>query len=271
MRIAFGWGQKAIEGYERMTGEGSQFIIFNQPVSVAQCVPSISTIFRKGKKMKTKHNQLRAALFAVTVLTLLASAITYADNIYVSCYGNGTIDKIDSSGNKSVFASGLNKPVGLAFDSRGNLWAAEGGTGGNGDGAIDKFDSTGNRSIFASGFNSLQSLAFDSSGNLYVSSYWDDTIEKFDSSGNRSIFATGLYRPEGLAFDSSGYLYLADEVSRRLKNLIRAETRPPSPWVCPTMKVLRLIEAAISTQPIIIMVRLKNLIQAETGLFSHRA
>jgi hypothetical protein len=51
------------------------------------------------------------SLLAVVALTLLTTSITYADNIYVSCYLGGTIEKFDSSGNKSTFASGLNRPA----------------------------------------------------------------------------------------------------------------------------------------------------------------
>ncbi|MGA2679121.1 MAG: hypothetical protein ABSF37_07460 [Sedimentisphaerales bacterium] len=64
--------------------------------------------------MKTNHNQLRIALFAVTVLGLLASAIARADNIYVSCSHNGTIKKLNSSGNGTVFASDLDYPYFIA-------------------------------------------------------------------------------------------------------------------------------------------------------------
>jgi DNA-binding beta-propeller fold protein YncE len=141
--------------------------------------------------MKTNHNQLRTALFAVTVLVLLASAIAHADNIYVSCSGSGTIKKFDSSGNGTIFASGLNYPDGLAFDRSGNLYAANwyGGT-------IEKFDSSGNRSTFAS-LDFPVGLAFDSGGDLYAINYnyTDGTIDKFDSSGNGTIFASGLDGP----------------------------------------------------------------------------
>jgi len=64
--------------------------------------------------VKTNHYQLSTALFTVTTLVFLASAIAHADYIYVSCYGNGTIEKFDSSGNRSVFASGLNRPSFIA-------------------------------------------------------------------------------------------------------------------------------------------------------------
>jgi DNA-binding beta-propeller fold protein YncE len=76
-------------------------------------------------------------------------AFDSSGNLYAACYNSGTIEKFDSSGNGSVFASGLHGPVGLAFDSNGNLYAACYNSG-----TIEKFDSSGNRSLFASGLGS---------------------------------------------------------------------------------------------------------------------
>ena len=156
--------------------------------------------------MKTKHQQpalsltnpLCTTLFAVTVLVLLTSAIAHADNIYVSCFFGGTIEKFDSSGNMSTFASGLGYPEGLAFDSSDNLYASTEGSA-QGSGTIEKFDSSGNRSTFATGLQSPAGLAFDSGGNLYAANYWSGTIEKFDSSGNGFTFASGLNYPNFIA------------------------------------------------------------------------
>ncbi|MGA2323060.1 MAG: hypothetical protein ABSG22_04355 [Sedimentisphaerales bacterium] len=50
MKIAFGWGAKGEEGYERMTGEGSQFVIFNQPESVRAGRTININHFLKGKE-----------------------------------------------------------------------------------------------------------------------------------------------------------------------------------------------------------------------------
>lgn len=60
--------------------------------------------------------------------------------------GNNTIVKFDPGGHGSLFASsGLNHPRSLAFDSSGNLYAANWN-----DGTIEKFDSGGTGSLFAS-------------------------------------------------------------------------------------------------------------------------
>ncbi len=143
------------------------------------------------------------------MLVLLISACAYADNIYVSCKSDsGTIEKFDSSGNRSTFVSGLIQPAGLTFDRSGNLYVSiQGDLSTVSDDTVEKFDSSGNRTTFASGLAKPRGLAFDSSGNLYVANWSEDTIRKFDSSGNGSIFVSSPGGPTGLAFDSYGNLY----------------------------------------------------------------
>lgn len=128
-----------------------------------------------------------------------------ADDVYVSNTGAGTITQINSSGGTSIFASGLDDPEGLAFDSAGNLYVAD-----SGDGTILKVDPAGNVSTFASGLNGPTALAFDSSGNLCVATPANQTILKIDSSGNVSVFATGMaFNTDGayLAGDNAGNIY----------------------------------------------------------------
>ena len=120
---------------------------------------------------------------------------TYADTIYVSNSSGGTIMKFDSSGNGTVFPSGLNEPEGLAFDTSGNLYVDGPYTS-----VIVKFNPNWNMSTFASGMNVPYGLTMDSSNNLYVSNFSNTahgigTIMKFDSSGNGTVFASGLNTP----------------------------------------------------------------------------
>ncbi|PYJ72679.1 MAG: hypothetical protein DME75_03955 [Verrucomicrobia bacterium] len=123
-------------------------------------------------------------------------ATDIAGNAYVmgeDDTGAGTIFKFTPSGERIVFGSvpttpnSILAPFGLAFDSAGNLYAADGNA----------------------------QTAFDSSGNLFVSTdcFCDpgsDTILKFTPTGVESTFATGLTNPRGLAFDSSGNLFVAE-------------------------------------------------------------
>jgi hypothetical protein len=126
----------------------------------------------------------------------------------------GTIYKFTPNGTRTVFGNTPGQSFGLAFDSAGNLYAAD-----SNDAIIYKFAPDGTRTIFAgpSAFTSTQGptgLAFDSAGNLFVTTEGNpgnDAILKFTSDGlSESTFATGLTQPRGLAFDGSGNLYVAE-------------------------------------------------------------
>ena len=154
-------------------------------------------------------------------------ALDAAGNVYVmgtdinSPTAAGTIFKFTPSGERIVFGSVPGTPDatqanwGLAFDSAGNLYAADGNAQ-----TIYKFAPNGTRTVFVgpSAFAPGESpvgLAFDSSGNLFVSieTFSDpgaDSIVYFTPTGVKSTFATGLTFPRGLAFDSSGNLFVAE-------------------------------------------------------------
>jgi len=148
-------------------------------------------------------------------------AVDIAGNAYVmandqtSPTGASTIFKFTPDGERIVFGSVPSQGWGLAFDSAGNLYAADGGAQ-----TIYKFAPNGTRTVFVgpSAFAEGESpvgLAFDSSGNLFVSieTFSDpgaDSIVYFTPMGVKSTFATGLTFPRGLAFGSLGRLFVAE-------------------------------------------------------------
>ena len=152
-------------------------------------------------------------------------ALDAADNVYVmgtditSPTEAGTIYKFTPDGERIVFGSIPSQSWGLAFDSAGNLYAAEGAVD-FGIAMILKFAPDGTRTVFAGPCEFAEGeypvgLAFDSSGNLFVSieTFGDpgaDSIVYFSPTGVKSTFATGLTFPRGLAFDSSGNLFVAE-------------------------------------------------------------
>src|SRR6266487_3940436 len=106
--------------------------------------------------MKTTMKAVYLSLGALGVF-LFGSVATHADTFYVSNYGDNTIEKFDSAGNASLFASsGLNGPTGLAFDSRGSLYV-----GNRESNTIEKFSPTGDDlGVFANtGLNSPYFIA----------------------------------------------------------------------------------------------------------------
>jgi len=124
--------------------------------------------------------------------------------------GNNTIVKLAPDGIGTVFgSSGLNQPVGLAFDSEGNLYAANAGNR-----TIARFTPGGVGSVFASFVgNQLrpEGLAFDPAGYLWASSFDDITLVTFTSEGaGAPLLAIGISGPKGLAFGSGFNLYVAN-------------------------------------------------------------
>ena len=173
---------------------------------------SLPIIHMSDATARILRPRLLPAAIAAVALALTAATPARADILYVTL-ANNRIEKITSAGTGSVFAStGLSTPRGLAFDSVGNLYAAN--AGGN---TIEKFTPGGVGSVFASsGLSGPLGLAFDSAGNLYAAND-TNTIEKFTPGGTGSVFASsGLLTPTGLAFDSAGNLYVAND---NLKNI----------------------------------------------------
>jgi sugar lactone lactonase YvrE len=168
--------------------------------------------------------RLTLALAVLTMGLGLRSA-SGLEWMYVSL-GNNTIVRYDVSlttgaavqASANVFVSsgqGLNSPGSLAFDTSGNLYAAN-----VGNNTITRYDSSG---IYggtpfvtsSQGLSGPSGLAFDTSGNLYAANVGNSTITRYDSSGNYggTPFVTssqGLSGPSGLAFDTSGNLYAAN-------------------------------------------------------------
>ncbi|MGD1088574.1 MAG: NHL repeat-containing protein [Verrucomicrobiota bacterium] len=142
---------------------------------------------------------------------LLARA---GDIVYVSDPGAGTISEINSNGKESIFASGLNRPEGLALNSAGNLYVADSGAG-----TISEINSAGHVSTFASGLNGPSALAFGSGGNLFVASPGNRIISKINSSGHASVFAAGI------TFDSDGDYLATDKAGNVYANTIRTVER----------------------------------------------
>jgi hypothetical protein len=135
-----------------------------------------------------------------------------------------TIFKVSPGGGVSIFGTLPGQGFGLAFDSMGNLFAADAS-----DATIFKFTPAGTRSVFAapSAFLPNQGpigLAFNSAGNLFVSTSDNSNgqILEFAPNGAETIFAMGLTNnPRGLAFDSAGNLFVAEPGSFRSGDILK--------------------------------------------------
>src|SRR6184192_4856879 len=131
-----------------------------------------------GKVLKFNLRNKATTLGSAIQFFFEGLAIDIAGNVYVmgtDATGAGTIFKFTPSGDRTIFGSIPGQGWGLAFDSAGNLYAAEGGINFGGERAIYKFAPDGTRTVFAGPSEFAEGeypigLAFDSSsGNLYVS------------------------------------------------------------------------------------------------------
>jgi sugar lactone lactonase YvrE len=184
--------------------------------------------------MKTKI--LRNILLSLGAIFALAIT-AHAQNLYVSINGLGAIFEYTPSGVQSTFATGLTTPRGLAFDSSGNLFAAETFFSDRNEfhneigrvlkyNLLNKVSTFGTVSEGCAQFGSdvfLEGLATDVAGNAYALATLDTecidtapgTIFEFTPSGERIIFGSVPGIPDntsanfGLAFDSAGNLYAA--------------------------------------------------------------
>ena len=169
-------------------------------------------------------------LFLALVISLAPFA-AYANrgDLYVT--DNTSIRVFQPNGTEHIFASGLLRPRGLAFDSFGNLFVATLDTDirGDGRGQILKFAQDGTVAVFASGagLKSPEALAFDQVGNLYVTSAYlnrsifhsplsnagEGRVLIISPNGDREVLhldPTTVHQNLGVAVDSQNNLFVSD-------------------------------------------------------------
>lgn len=191
--------------------------------------------------MKTKN--VTIAVSGAVCGLVLAEYGAHAQSLFVASYGSESIVEV-SGGTQSTFATGMDYPTGLAFDSSGDLfvsdqfsghiyeWVGAGSTrttfasGLNQpgplafnsagdlyaliDGEVDEFNTSGAVINTITGFTVAEGLAFDRAGDLFVSDSSKGTVTEITSGGVRSTFASGLSYPTGMAFNAAGDLFVAD-------------------------------------------------------------
>jgi hypothetical protein len=179
--------------------------------------------------MKTITKFIYLAFAVVSLATGAATANGAVNDLFVSVNGSGSngggfIYQYTPLGVRSIFASGLSQPRGVAFDGFGNLFVATtifNPNTGNLSAAILKILPDGTQTTFAningpSASFFAQDVKFDSAGNLFVmvidltAPNLASTIYKFTPGGVQSTFGSVPGQGFGLAFDSAGNLFAAD-------------------------------------------------------------
>ncbi len=186
--------------------------------------------------LNIEMEKLFVAVTVASLATMLLSASAHASDLAFDAAGNlfwadgPSVFKYTRDGTKSTFAAGLKGPLGLCFDSKGDLFVSDVGSH-----SILKFTPDGKKSTFASGLKPYE-MAVDGAGNLFVSDLGSHSIFKFTPEGKKSTFATGLACYDGLAFDNSGNLFVCDNVENSIFKFTPEGTKSTfasglsSPW-----------------------------------------
>lgn len=116
--------------------------------------------------------------------------------------------------------TGFSSPVGMAFDTGGNLVVSEWGAG-----RISRIAPDGERTVFADSLSGPSGLAIDADGAIYVASYSRDEVYRFPEGGDRDTFVTGLATPAGLGFDRAGRLLVANRRTNEILAFDKAGNR----------------------------------------------
>ena len=137
------------------------------------------------------------------------------DNVFVADRAAGTVTRMGRDAQtglftRSLFATSLREPVGLALDARGRLLVAEEKAG-----RVLRFEADGTRSVVATRLEHPRWLAIDERGTIYVSANGlkrssgprhrhdddddnNDTIVAVSATGVASVFVDGFENVEGL-------------------------------------------------------------------------
>ena len=138
---------------------------------------------------------------------LFGIAFNSKGELFAASDTGNTIFKVSANGTKAAFVS-VNGPFALAFDRFDNLFACNFRTG-----AIVKITPAKVVTSFAAGLSGPVGLAFDRAGLLYVSCQSNGRILRYATNGAVTTFASGLARPTGLAFDAAGNLFVTERSS----------------------------------------------------------
>ena len=138
---------------------------------------------------------------------LFGIAFNSKGELFAASDTGNTIFNVSANGAKTAFVS-VDGPFALAFDPFDNLFACNFRTG-----AIVKITPAKVVTSFASGLGGPVGLAFDRAGFLYVSCQSNGKILRYATNGAVTTFASGLARPTGLAFDAAGNLFVTERSS----------------------------------------------------------
>ncbi len=134
-------------------------------------------------------------------------------NLYSADFANGVAYRVTPDGDVSVFARGLLRPTGNAFDSLGRYYQSnfEDPASPGGPDTITRINRKGIASTFATNLVGPVGIAIDAEDVLFVAMCNANQVWRVDQAGVGAPFATSAQSfacPNGLTFDDIGDLYV---------------------------------------------------------------
>jgi len=189
-----------------------------------------------------KNTSLIGLLAALLAALIPMGAHANPGDLYAT--DNTSIRIYAPDGTASIFASGLPRPRGLAFDGFGNLFVATVDTSTtfhDDKGQILKFAPDGTVTVFAAGagLETPEGLAFDSVGNLWFTSVYfsqsdfegsplsnagNGRVTEITPSGERSVLHLNpitSHENFGIAIDGQNNLFVADNFQSAIYKITR--------------------------------------------------
>lgn len=169
---------------------------------------------RKNVLTKVNINSPSGEIFDSGYSWALGGGFDLKRNIYYGCdYAGGRIYAYDLKGNKTVFASGMVGPIGIAVDDESNVYATNFDAN-----TISKISPEGEVSEFARNpnlINGPDGLVF-ANGDLYSINFYDSRIYKINEAGEMTLFARLPGTTTGYIAYEDDYFYVASISARQI-------------------------------------------------------
>ncbi len=151
------------------------------------------------------------------------NAVDTDGNVYQANINNNTISKVSPTGDVTLFANtDLYYPVGVAIDSKGNIYVSNCGVDNTGVNTITKITSSGQTSKFASStaFDCPNGLTIDENDNLYTCNYNNGKVFKIDPNGTVQLLVTLPDNNNSHLVYANNSLYVAKRCANKIYRVL---------------------------------------------------
>jgi sugar lactone lactonase YvrE len=155
-------------------------------ISTALLPPSLAMITSAGAQGTNRAERLLTGFSSV-----VGMAFDKSGSLYAAEWSAGRITRVAPDGKRTIFASDLSGPSGLAIDAEVNIYVASYSRD-----EIYRF-TPGSRVTWLTGLATPAGLGFDRAGRLLVANRRTNEILAFDAAKTRSAAVSGLRTPVG--------------------------------------------------------------------------